>query len=148
MKAFLHTEAIQTDSLPQHIYKTNCYLWADDQSQLIEQFAATNPLIVAIREQFTIYDQRTAALVAANKITTIGSVVINMQKSYEAFIAYSKTWKVNLGAKLIATYKSQLDEMVDFIKEMEFILSRPLRDLDDVRMAMSCLDKIRDKGIE
>lgn len=131
-----------------HIYKEQCYLWSDNQGVLLDAFAATKPLIVAIREQFTEYDDITAALQSANKVTTIGSVVIYMAKAYDAFIEYSKTWKVNLGARLISSYKVQLDEMVDFIKEMELTLGRPLRDLDDVRMAMTCLEKIRETSIE
>lgn len=85
---------------------------------------------------------------AANKVTTIGSVVIYMDAAYAAIIEHSKLWKVILGTKLMASYKAQLDEMVAFIKEMEMILSRPLRDLDDVRVAMSCLDKVREREIE
>lgn len=71
-----------------------------------------------------------------------------MDQAYNAFIEYSKTWKVKLGSRLSASYKKQLDEMVTFIKDMEFILVRPLRDLDDVRVAMNCLDKVRENSIE
>lgn len=59
----------------------------------------------------------------------------------------SKKWKVMLGQLLSAQYKKQLDEMVDFITEMEIILSKPINDLDDVRQAMNCLEKIRDNFI-
>lgn len=52
-----------------------------------------------------------------------------------------------LGQLLSAQYKKQLDEMVDFITEMEIILSKPINDLDDVRQAMNCLEKIRDNFI-
>lgn len=71
-----------------------------------------------------------------------------MDQAYNAFIEHSKTWKVKLGSRLNAAYKKQLDEMVTFIKDMEFILVRPLRDLDDVRVAMKCLDKVRENSIE
>lgn len=60
----------------------------------------------------------------------------------------SKKWKLILGKLLGANYKKQLDEMVDFIADMENILSKPIKDLDDVRMAMNCLEKIRDNFIQ
>lgn len=134
--------------MAQQIYNENCYLWADNQAELIGQFVATNPLGVDIRDRFVMYDQRTADLVTTNKVTAIGSLVISMQPAFDAFVEYSKVWKVQLGAHLIANYKQQLETLVTFIKDMEFSLSRPLRDLDDVRVAMSCLVQIRENSIE
>lgn len=85
---------------------------------------------------------------AANKVTAIGPLVISMQPAFDAFVEYSKVWKVQLGARLIANYKEQLETLVTFIKDMEFSLGRTLRDLDDVRVAMSCLVQIRENSIE
>ena len=63
------------------------------------------------------------------------------------FVEESKKWKIQLGQLLSAQYKKQLDDMVDFIAEQEFILAKPINDLDDVRMAMNCLEKIRENFI-
>lgn len=52
-----------------------------------------------------------------------------------------------MGKLLSQQYKVVLDDMVEFIKEMEMCMSRQIRDLDDVRTAMICLDKIRDQYI-
>lgn len=38
--------------------------------------------------------------------------------------------------------------MVDFIKTQEKILGKPIKDLDDCRLAMSCLEIIRSNFIE
>lgn len=62
-------------------------------------------------------------------------------------MAESKKWKVQLGTLLSTQYKKQLDEMVEFITEQENILAKPINDLDDVRMAMMCLEKIRENFI-
>lgn len=45
-------------------------------------------------------------------------------------------------------YKDKLNIMVDFIKTQEKILNKPIRDLDDCRLAMKCLEVIRDNFIE
>lgn len=37
--------------------------------------------------------------------------------------------------------------MVEFISEQENILSKTINDLDDVRLAMLCLEKIRENFI-
>lgn len=132
----------------QNTYNQQCYLWGADQDALIQAFAETKPLIVTIKEQFALYDSRTSGLLNTPKTKTIGAVIIHMDQAYNMFIEYSKTWKVKLGGRLNAIYKKELDEMVTFIKDMEFILVRPLRDLDDVRVAMNCLEKVRENSIE
>lgn len=45
-------------------------------------------------------------------------------------------------------YKDKLTEMVDFIKQQEKILAKPIKDLDDCRLAMACLQRIRENFIE
>ncbi|XP_039952580.1 dynein heavy chain 8, axonemal [Bactrocera tryoni] len=123
------------------------YLWSEDREQIIQRFVDTNPLTVDIRDKFIYYDNITTDLeeMAAKKV--IGPIEIRMEKAIAKYVEESKKWKVMLGQLLSAQYKKQLDEMVDFITEMEIILSKPINDLDDVRQAMNCLEKIRDNFI-
>lgn len=135
------------DKLLTRIYQAQCDLWSADQNETIAAFAETNPLTVEIRDKFIVYDNRTAALKAVDKFTRIGSVIIDMTAAYASIIEHSKTWKNLLGTRLLISYKKRLDEMVTFIKEMESVLVRPLEDLDDVRIAMACLETVREKSI-
>lgn len=50
-----------------------------------------------------------------------------------ALLVESEAWKHMLGKKLGLRYKSKLNDMVDFIKSQEKILSKPIKDLDDCR---------------
>lgn len=59
-------------------------------------------------------------------------------------IEESKVWKVILGRQLSAFYKIKLEEMVAFITDQDKILCRTIKDLDDVRLAMNCLQTIRE----
>lgn len=137
-----------TDKTLTHLYESHCDLWPDDRTEQIDAFVAADPLTVTIRDKFAEYDDRIARMETEQTITTIGCVVVNMQPAYDAFVAYAKSWKAQLGGRLIAEYKTRLDRIVTFIKEVEFGLSRVLRDLDDVRKAMQCLDQIRENSIE
>lgn len=66
---------------------------------------------------------------------------------FQKFVDESKKWKTALGVLLSTQYKKKLDEMVDFITEQQNILQKPINDLDDVRLAMVCLEKVRDNFI-
>lgn len=115
---------------------------------IMDTFTASKPLLITIRDEFRTYDSRTKALLAVPKIMTIGAVLVNMKSVFQSIIEYSKVWKVKLGGKLWASYKLTLEVMVQFIKDQENVLCKTLHDLDDVRIAMNCLDRIRENCIE
>lgn len=132
----------------QNLYDKQCHLWRDDQNNIIQKFASSNPLTVSIRDKFQLYDNQTAELIAANKIITVGCIIINMGPVYDAFVEHSKSWKIILGQSLSDKYKERLDFLVEFIKDRQTELEHTLNDLSDVRLAMNCLEKIRENFIE
>ncbi|XP_037951167.1 dynein heavy chain 8, axonemal [Teleopsis dalmanni] len=135
------------DQYLHNFYNKYKYLWSDERENIIQAFVDTLPLTIDIRDKFEYYDKITSDIEKMKLTRTIGPIEIRVDKAVERFIAESKKWKTMLGQLLSAQYKKQLDEMVDFISEMESILSKPINDLDDVRLAMNCLEKIRDKYI-
>lgn len=78
----------------------------------------------------------------------IGAITIQMDLVYESIIAHSKQWKFILGNYLSEIYRKRLNKVFDFINDVEHILNGKLNDLDDVRIAMDCLTRIRECGIE
>lgn len=71
-------------------------------------------------------------------------IIFVAEKAFDLMIEESKVWKVILGRQLSAFYKIKLDEMVTFITDQDKILCRTIKDLDDVRLAMNCLQTIRE----
>lgn len=58
-----------------------------------------------------------------------------------------KEWKFTLGNLLLIAYRQKLKEIVEFIDEKSAVLSKPIMDLDDARLAMNCLESIRENFI-
>lgn len=59
-----------------------------------------------------------------------------------AVIQESKQWKYLLADEMRSRNKVVIDDIATFITDQQKILDRKLRDLDDVRLAMKCLDEI------
>lgn len=129
-------------------YLKYSYLWAEDREQQIIDFCETNPLIVEIGERFQLYVDRAEEIRNTPDIIKIGAVQVDMNKFKLALLIESDAWKHLLGRHLGNAYKSKLVDMVDFIKKQEKILAKPIKDLDDCRVAMACLEKIRESFIE
>lgn len=60
----------------------------------------------------------------------------------------AKAWKMLLCRYLNEEYKKKMSDMITFINDYLKKLSRPIRDLDDVRFAMEALSCIRDNEIQ
>lgn len=64
-----------------------------------------------------------------------------------AFLVEAMAWKKSLGAILSSRYKERLQKIIDYINKKIKVLSREIKDLEDVRLAMKCLGEIRDDFI-
>lgn len=72
--------------------------------------------------------------------------------SYSEPIKYAlnietKFWKDLFGKTLNKEYCKKMDDITNFISDYSKRLSRPIKDLDDVRNAMEALDHIRQNEI-
>lgn len=59
-----------------------------------------------------------------------------------------KAFKHKIGQAMKKKYKREMDYVYAVINEMDRKLDRPVRDLDDVRMIMDTLGKIRDQEVD
>ncbi|XP_022920277.2 dynein axonemal heavy chain 8 [Onthophagus taurus] len=129
-------------------YLSYAPLWADDRDDQIQEFVDANPLIVEIRERFQEYDDRAQHISDLPEQHKVGAVTIIMEKFKLAVLIESVAWKRSLGKSLGIKNRAKLMEMVDFIKQQEKILAKPIKDLEDCRVAMNCLQLIRENFID
>lgn len=64
-----------------------------------------------------------------------------------AIIAEAKSWKVLFGRRMNAKFNTTMEEILVQIEDISKRLSRPVKDLDDVRTAMAALKEIREEEI-
>lgn len=59
----------------------------------------------------------------------------------------TKAWKLHYGKACNQKYSMEMERIFTFIEDLTKRLSRPLKDLDDIRFAMAALKEIRDDEI-
>ena len=59
----------------------------------------------------------------------------------------ARAWKLLLGHSLNKEYCAKMDDISNFVSDYSKRLSRPIKDLDDVRNAMGALETIRQQEI-
>ena len=59
----------------------------------------------------------------------------------------TKAWCVAFGKACNEKYRTEMDEILEFIDDITKKLNRPIKDLDDIRLAMKALKDVRENEI-
>ncbi|XP_018316536.1 dynein heavy chain 8, axonemal [Mycetomoellerius zeteki] len=125
-------------------YLRYSYIWAENRNDIIQAFIDTKPLIQEIKEKFMEYEDLMIEIKNLPDQHILGPLQINTDKLKLAFLVEANAWKKSLGVLLSNKYKEKLQKITDYIFEKNKVLSRHIKDLEDVRVAMKCLAEIRD----
>ncbi|KAM7319109.1 hypothetical protein ACRRTK_022221 [Alexandromys fortis] len=128
-----------------HKYKT---LWTEDRDVKVKEFLANNPSLTEIRSEILHYATFEQEIDELKPIIVVGALELHTEPMKLALSIEAKAWKMLLCRYLNEEYKKKMFDMITFINEYLKKLSRPIRDLDDVRFAMEALSCIRDNEIQ
>ncbi|ELW66090.1 Dynein heavy chain 8, axonemal [Tupaia chinensis] len=126
-------------------YKT---LWTEDRDVKVKGFLANNPSLTEIRSEILHYATFEQEIDELKPIILVGALELHTEPMKLALSIEAKAWKMLLCRYLNEEYKKKMSDMIAFINEYLKKLSRPIRDLDDVRFAMEALSCIRDNEIQ
>ncbi|XP_045484350.1 dynein axonemal heavy chain 8 [Pieris rapae] len=129
------------------VYGKFSHLWAEDRVQQVQAFVDSNPLNVIIRDMLKKYEAQTDEVLNLPERHIVGSIQINLESLKLALHVESIEWKRILGKLLSHAYKERVDKLMTFIKDKMKVMSKKIKDLDDVRVAMLCLASIREEFI-
>ncbi|XP_011871302.1 PREDICTED: dynein heavy chain 8, axonemal [Vollenhovia emeryi] len=125
-------------------YLRYSYIWAENRNEIVQAFIDSTPLIQDIKEKFMEYEDLMEEINKLPDRHILGPLQINTDKLKLAFLVEANAWKKSLGVSLSNKYKGKLQKITDYISEKNKVLSRHIKDLEDVRVAMKCLGEIRD----
>ncbi|NWI40441.1 DYH8 protein, partial [Picathartes gymnocephalus] len=123
-------------------------LWTEDKDTKFQEFFATGPSLSEIKEEIVHYDTFEQEMKNLKPIILLGPIELHTGPLKKALAIEANSWKMVLCHYLNEEYKKKLLDVVAFINEYINKLSRPLSDLDDVRLAMEALSTIQEKRTE
>ncbi|XP_065591804.1 dynein axonemal heavy chain 8 [Cyrtonyx montezumae] len=129
-------------------YQKYKVLWAEDRDAKIQQFLAGCPSLTEIREEILHYATFEQEVKDLKATIILGPIELHTGPLKIALAAEAKAWKLLLCRYLNEEYKNKMTDMVSFINTYLKKLSRPLNDLDDIRLAMEALSIIRDNKVQ
>lgn len=140
-------------------------LWILEREVKIKEFLEANPhqsefeqniiyyvgLEDAIKEEPEILTAGAIALVTGMLCHCISVIIIICVFTEDfkiALCAETKAWKVAFGRAMNERYCTMMDQILEQIDDINKRLCRPVKDLDDVRVAMAALKEIREHEIQ
>ncbi|XP_048155560.1 dynein axonemal heavy chain 8 [Corvus hawaiiensis] len=123
-------------------------LWTEDKDTTFQEFFATDPSLSEIREEILHYDTFEQEMKNLKPVILFGPIELHTGPLKTALTIEANSWKMVLCRYLNEDYKKKLLDILSFINDHIKKLSRPLSDLDDVRLAMEALSTIQEKRLE
>ncbi|NXH93693.1 DYH8 protein, partial [Pachycephala philippinensis] len=123
-------------------------LWTEDKDTKFQELFATDPTLSEIREEILHYDAFEQETKNLKPIIPLGPIELHTGPLRRALTMEANSWKMVLCRYLNEEYKKKLLDILSFINGHIQKLSRPLSDLDDVRLAMEALCTIQERRLE
>ncbi|NWT51238.1 DYH8 protein, partial [Erythrocercus mccallii] len=120
-------------------------LWTEDKDTIFQEFFATDPTLSEIREEIVHYDTFEQEMKNFKPVILLGPIELHTAPLKKALTIEANSWKMVLCGYLNEEYKKKLLDVVSFINDYINKLSRPLTDLEDVRLAMEALATVQEK---
>ena len=123
------------------------YLWLTDRDQQVGKLAEGTPTVDDYRLEMEEYLKLEETIAQEPDSFHAGTILLRTEQLKSTLIIEAKQWRVHYGRAMSHHYETTMDETCKCIEEWNKQLSRPLKDLDDVRSIMATLKDIRENEI-
>ncbi|XP_053374157.1 dynein axonemal heavy chain 8-like [Mercenaria mercenaria] len=128
-------------------YSDYAFLWEKDRHEAVREFMEENPILSEYKAKLMMFKKLENYIDDIQISETVGPIELFTESLKLALRVEINAWKLLFGKELNETYKKKMEEILAFIDDYSKRLSRPIRDLDDVRQAMYALSDIREHHI-
>lgn len=125
------------------------HLWSIEQEVKMQEFMAEgNPGVSDFSNEMNDYAQLEKLIELEPETIPAGPVALNAERLRLALTTEARAWIVCYGRTMSSKYQTVMENVFKSIDDWTKRLSRPLKDLDDIRSIMATLKEIREKEIE
>ncbi|XP_069770267.1 dynein axonemal heavy chain 5 isoform X3 [Narcine bancroftii] len=126
-----------------------CYhhIWQREREQAIRNFIKGSPLLSEFETQILYYRDLEAKISSEPEYICVGALALYTDDLKIALTSETKAWMTDFGRHCNKKYRTEMENIFTFTEEVSKKLNRPIKDLDDIRIAMDALKEIREKQI-
>ncbi|KAM6224385.1 dynein axonemal heavy chain 5 [Rhynchocyon petersi] len=128
-------------------FKHYNHIWQKEKEESIMEFNMKKPLLSEFESQILYFQKLEQEINAEPEYICVGSIALYTADLKIALTAETKAWMVVIGRHCNKKYRSEMENVFTLVEEFNKKLSRPITDLDDIRIAMAALKEIREQQI-
>ncbi|KFQ30560.1 Dynein heavy chain 5, axonemal, partial [Mesitornis unicolor] len=127
----------------------SCYhhIWQRDKEETIDKLMMGNPLLSEFESEILHFQDLELKINSEPEYICVGAIALYTADLKLALKAETKAWMTLLGCHCNKKYRAEMEAIFSFIEETGKKLNRRIKDLDDIRIAMSALKEIRELQI-
>ncbi|XP_064640332.1 dynein axonemal heavy chain 5-like isoform X2 [Lineus longissimus] len=122
-------------------------LWEKDREADLVEFMKQDPKLSEYEAMIRHYEEMETEIMAEPEWYDVGAIALYTENLKFGLLTETKAWRLHYGKACNTKYRSEMDNTVEFVDELGKKLSRPIKDLDDIRIAMAALKEIRNNEI-
>ncbi|XP_078698147.1 dynein axonemal heavy chain 5-like [Branchiostoma floridae x Branchiostoma belcheri] len=123
-------------------------LWTADPEERVQEFLKTEPILSEFEFHIRHYQELQTMIESMPPDYRIGAIICLTDNIQMALKTETRNWKLAFGKALNNKAGIDMQDIFDFIENLNKRLQRPINDLDDVRGAMAALGEIRENEIK
>ncbi|KAJ8789143.1 hypothetical protein J1605_022244 [Eschrichtius robustus] len=134
------------------ITSTDCFkrynhVWQKEKEETIVTFIMKNPLLSEFESQILYFQKLEQEINTEPECICAGTIALYTADLKFTLTAETKAWMVVIGRHCNRKYRSEMENIFTLVEEFSKKLNRPIKDLDDIRIAMVALKEIREQQI-
>ncbi|CAM4590230.1 unnamed protein product [Lepidochelys kempii] len=128
-------------------FKCYDHIWQRKKEETINKFITGNPLLSEFESQILHFRDLELEINSEPEYICVGVMALYTADLKLALAAETKAWMIELGRHCNKKYRREMENIFTFVEEIGKKLNRQIKDLDDIRIAMTALKEIREQQI-
>ncbi|KAL4616938.1 dynein heavy chain 5, axonemal [Arapaima gigas] len=124
------------------------HIWRKEREDTLLKFSQENPLLSDFESQILYYKDLEQEINAEPEFVIVGALALFTADLKLALTTETKAWMVDYGHHCNRKYRTEMEQIFTFVEEANKKLNRQIKDLDDIRIAMTTLKEIREHQID
>ena len=128
-------------------FKGYQFIWENDREQDIKEFLTKDPKVSDFENKIKSFEKLISEINAYDEYVSVGPIALFTEKLKLGLTNEIQLWKISYGQACNQRYKKEINEIMIFIEDVVKKLQREIKDLDDIRSAMTALKDLRENEI-
>uniref|UniRef100_A0A4W3HHM2 Dynein, axonemal, heavy chain 5 n=1 Tax=Callorhinchus milii TaxID=7868 RepID=A0A4W3HHM2_CALMI len=128
-------------------FKCYHHIWQREREEFIQDFMKGNPRLSEFESQILYFRDLESEINSEAEYICVGALALYTADLKMALTSETKAWITYLGRHCNKKYCNEMENIFTFVEETSKKLNRPIKDLDDIRIAMAALKEIKEQQI-